>query len=247
LRRILYAWRGVKLYAYPVMLYLGIFLGVIAGTYSATLHDLNPSLVYVAMLLLFPFALVGARLLFILSHWRVFLREPFRIWQRSDGGASLYGGLVLSFLVSLPLLRVMRLPLGAFWDAGSVTMLTGMIFTKVGCLLNGCCAGRPTTGPLAIYLPDSRGIWCRRVPAQLLESGLAATILLGLAGLWNRLPFEGAGFLYTLAAYSLGRWWLESAREEIDTVGPLKLHRVISVAVLAASITSFLLMWPRRL
>ncbi|MGO9621106.1 MAG: prolipoprotein diacylglyceryl transferase [Desulfobaccales bacterium] len=247
MRRILYEWRGIKLYAYPVMLYLGIFVGVIAGTYSATLHDLNPTQVYVAMLLLFPFALVGARLLFILSHWRFFLREPLRIWRRSDGGASLYGGLVLSFLVSLPLLRVMRLPLGAFWDAASVTMLTGMIFTKMGCLLNGCCAGQPTTGPLGMYLPDFRGIWCRRVPAQLLESGLAAMILLGLVGLWNRLPFDGALFLYTLATYSMGRWWLESAREDIDTVGPLKLHRIISVAVLAASITSFLLMWPRRL
>ncbi len=247
MRRILYEWRGIKLYAYPVMLYLGIFAGVIAGTYSATLHDLNPARVYVAMLLLFPCALVGARLLFILSHWRFFLREPLRVWRRADGGASLYGGLVLSFLVSLPLLRVMRLPLGAFWDAASVTMLTGMIFTKVGCLLNGCCAGRPATGPLAMYLPDFRGIWRRRVPAQLLEAGLAAMILLGWVGLRNRLPFAGARFLYTLAAYSLGRWWLESAREEIDTVGPLKLHRIISVAVLAASITSFLLMWPRQL
>src|SRR5208337_40126 len=85
LRRILYEWRGIKLYAYPVMLYLGIFIGVIAGTYSATLHDLNPAQVYVAMLLLFPFALVGARLLFILSHWRFFLREPLMIWRRSDG------------------------------------------------------------------------------------------------------------------------------------------------------------------
>jgi phosphatidylglycerol:prolipoprotein diacylglycerol transferase len=155
------------------MLYLGTLIGVVAGTYGASLHGLNAVRVYAAMLLLFPSALVGARLLFLMSHWRLYRHQPHRIWRQSEGGASLYGGLVLSFLVSLPLLKILRLPLGAFWDAASVTMLIGMIFTKVGCLLNGCCAGRPTTAPMGLYLPNFRGIWCRRVPTQLLEAGLA--------------------------------------------------------------------------
>jgi phosphatidylglycerol:prolipoprotein diacylglycerol transferase len=242
LRRILYEWRGIKLYTYPTMLYLGTLIGVIAGTYGASLHGLNAVRVYAAMLLLFPSALVGARLLFLMSHWRLYRHHPHRIWRQSEGGASLYGGLGLSFLVSLPLLKILRLPLGAFWDAASVTMLIGMIFTKVGCLLNGCCAGRPTTAPMGLYLPNFRGIWYRRVPTQLLEAGLAAMILLGLMGLWSRPSFAGALFCCTLATYAAGRWWLESTREEIETIGPLSLHRTISVAVLAASLTSLVLM-----
>ena len=246
MRRILFEWRGIKLSSYLVMLYLGILLGVLAGTYGAWLHGLNPGRVYLALLLLFPLALVGARLLFVISHWPMYRREPHRIWRQSDGGASLYGGLILSFLLSLPLLKILRFPIGAFWDAASITLLTGMIFTKVGCLLNGCCAGRPTSGPLALYLPDLRGIWCRRVPTQLLEAGLAAMILLGLVGLWNRLPFEGALFLYTVATYSLGRWWIESTRDDIETMGTLSLHRTISGVLLAVCVMSFWLMWPHQ-
>jgi prolipoprotein diacylglyceryltransferase len=197
------------------------------------------------MLLLFPSGLVGARLLFLISHWHIYRREPRRIWRQSEGGASLYGGLVLSFLLSLPLLKILEIPIGSFWDAASITLLTGMIFTKVGCLLNGCCAGRPTSGPVAFHLPNLKGIWCRRVPTQLLEAGWAALILLGLIGLWNRLPFGGALYLYTVATYSLGRWWLESTREDIESVGSLSLHRTISVVLAVACLASFGLMWPR--
>ena len=245
-RRILVEWGGLKLYAYPTMLYLGTLMGALAGTYAAGRLGLNPVRAYAAILLLFPLALIGSRLLFILAHWRLYRREPHRLWRQSEGGASLYGGLILSFLVSLPLLQIMGLRFGAFWDAASVTLVIGMMFTKVGCLLNGCCAGRPTTGRLAMSLPDIQGVWRRRVPAQLLEAGWAALILLGLIALWHRFPFEGARFLGALAADSGGRWWLESTREDMETIGSISLHQSISVILLAAVLVSFLLWWPRR-
>jgi phosphatidylglycerol---prolipoprotein diacylglyceryl transferase len=240
----MFEWRGIKLYSYPVMLYVGLLSGVLAGTYGASLGGLNPGRVYAALLLLIPLALVGARLLFLLAHWQRYRREPHRIWRQSEGGASLYGGLIVSCLVSIPVLKILMIPYGAFWDAASITLLIGMVFTKVGCFLNGCCAGRPTTSRLAWYLPNHQGIWRRRLPAQLLEAGLAALILLGLVVLWNRLPFKGALFVYTVGSYSLGRWWLEATREDIETVGPLSLHRSISLFLAAACLTSLVFMWP---
>ena len=100
--------------------YLGMVFGVIGGTYMAALHGLDPTRVYSAMLLLLLPALVGARLLFIASHWEVYRREPSRIWRRSEGGAALYGGLLASFLFSLPLLAALGISVAAFWDAAAV-------------------------------------------------------------------------------------------------------------------------------
>ena len=245
MRRILFEWRGIKLYSYPVLLYCGTLIGICAATYGASVRGLNPGRVHLAMLLLFPAGLMGARLLFVLSHWRHYRRQPRHIWRQSEGGSSLYGGLILFFLLSLPLLNFLGISIGGFWDAGSIALLTGMIFTKVGCLLNGCCGGKPTSGPLGLHLPGRQGTWCRRVPTQLLEAGWAALILLGLVLLWNRFPFEGAIFLYTVAVYSLGRFWLESTREDIETVGPFSLHRTISVVLAAMCLSGFWLMWPR--
>ena len=245
MRRVLCEWRGIKLYSYPVLLYFGTLVGIGAAAYGAGRRGLDPGRVYLAMLLLFPVGLVGARLLFIMTHWRLYRREPHRLWRQSEGGSSLYGGLILFFLASLPLLKVLGISIGGFWDAGSIALLTGMIFTKVGCLLNGCCGGKPTSGPLALNLPDHRGVWRRRWPTQLLEAGWAALILLGLVGLWNRFPFEGAVFLYTVAVYSLGRWWLESTREDVETMGPFSLHRTISLVLAGVCLAGFWFLWPR--
>lgn len=243
MRRILFQWLGIRIYAYPAMLYLGMVFGVIGGTYTAALHGLDPTRVYSAMLLLLLPALVGARLLFVASHWEVYRREPSRIWRRSEGGAALYGGLLASFLFSPPLLAALGISVAAFWDAAAVAMLIGMVPTRFGCLLNGCCAGRPTDGALALHLPNAQGVWYRRVPAQPLEAGLAVLLLVISITARRRFPFDGVLFLTALAGYGLGRWWLESTREVIDRVGSLSLHRVISASLVALSMVGLLLIW----
>src|SRR5690348_14105542 len=100
MRRVLFSWRGLKIYAYPFMLYLGLTFGVMAGTYAATQRGLNPARSYIAMLLLSASALAGARLLFVAANWRIYRHEPRRIWKRSEGGYALYGGLLLALLLS---------------------------------------------------------------------------------------------------------------------------------------------------
>jgi phosphatidylglycerol:prolipoprotein diacylglycerol transferase len=150
-------------------------------------------------------------------------------------------------LFSLLLRKIFSLPLGVFWDAATVTMLTGMIFAKVGCLLNGCCAGRPTVAHLAMYLPDVRGVWRRRVPAQLLEAGLAATLLAASIALRNHFPFDGALFLCVVASYSAGRWWLESTKQVRHTLWNINFQRALSATSFVISIAGFALVWGHKL
>ncbi len=243
MRRILFQWGGIKIYAYPTMLYFGLVFGVLSGTYLATLHGLDPKHVYIATLILIPPALMGARLLFVVSHWELYRRDLSKIWRRSEGGAALYGGLLVSFLFSLPLLNALKVSIAAFWDTAAVAILVGMIPTKIGCLLNGCCAGRPTDGSLGLYLPNERGLWRRRLPSQPLEAVLAISLLIASISAWRWFPFDGVLFFTALAGYGLGRWWLESTRETVDTVGSLNLHRTISGALVAISCVGLLIIW----
>lgn len=245
MRRVLWRWRAITIYSYPAMLYLGLVFGIVAGNYVANLAGLNSAGVFIATLLLLVPALAGARLLYVASHWETYRREPARIWRRSEGGAAMYGGLPLSLLASIPLLGLLQLPFGAFWDMATFTILIGMIFTRIGCLLNGCCGGRPTEGRLGLYLPDHRGIWKRRIPTQLLEAGWASLLLVGAIGLWSRLPFPGALFLYCLTGYGIGRLVFESTREEQDRVGTWTVHQAISAALVALSAAIFIVAWLR--
>jgi prolipoprotein diacylglyceryltransferase len=240
---VLFHRQGIKVYSYPAMLYLGLVFGVVAGNYAANLAALNSARVFVATVLLLIPALIGGRLLFVASRWEVYRREPERIWHRSEGGATMYGGLPFSLLASVPLLSALQVPFGAFWDVATFTILVGMIFGRFGCLLNGCCSGRPTEGRFALYLANHQGAWQRRIPTQLLEAGVAAILLAGAGAFWDRMPFPGALFLYVLASYGLGRFVLEPAREERDQVGKIKIHRIISAVLVGLSLATLFIGW----
>jgi phosphatidylglycerol:prolipoprotein diacylglycerol transferase len=239
MRRVLFRWGSVTVDSYPAMLYLGIVFGIYAQQHAARLIHLDPARTLTATLLLLPPALIGARLLFVISRWRAYRREPRRMWRLSDGGAAMYGGLLLAVPLSVPLLAILRIPFGAFWDTASFTMLIGMIVTRAGCFLNGCCAGRPTRGWLGLNLPNHHGVWRRRIPTQLLEAAWGLALLAGAVTIWGLLPFPGALLLYTLAAYGAGRIVLESAREEQDRVAGLGLHRTLSTAFVVGSLVAF--------
>ncbi len=226
------------------MLYFGLVAGITAGNVAAHAAGIDAFRVYVATLVLIVPALIGARLLHVVANWRVYRRDPRRIWDRCDGGAGQYGGLALALPLSVPLLAALEVPLGAFWDVGMLTILVGMIFARIGCLLNGCCAGRPWPGWLSLYLPNHHGVWARRIPTQCLEAGLAAVLLVAVLAVWDRLLFPGALFLLATAGYAAGRLGLESLRERDPGASRFTIHHAISMILVVASLAVLAAHWP---
>jgi phosphatidylglycerol:prolipoprotein diacylglycerol transferase len=244
MRPVLFRWRGFAVHAYPACLYLGLVAGTLAGRWASQRAGLDPISTQLAILTLVPVALVGARLWFVALHWRVYRRAPHRVFRRSEGGAALYGGLFLALAGSPLLLRALALPLGAFWDVATFVILVGMVPTKIGCLLNGCCAGRPTAGVVGLQLPDHRGRWQRRWPTQLLEAAFAIALLLLAATVWGRLPAPGLLFLVVVLIYAIGRAALEATRATIDRVGHVSVNQALSAGLALAALGGLALVWP---
>lgn len=212
------------------MLYFGVISGIIVSNYFANLAGLDSERVFIATLLLaIPF-FIGARILFIAINWKLYRREPERIWRRSEGGACLQGGLVLTLIVAPPLLAAMQVPFAPFLDVTTFTLLIALIFGRVGCTLHGCCCGRTTNGLVALYLPNHLRVWRRRIPSQLLELWLGILILLGAWCAWNHRPFSGAVFLGALSVYALGRFLLQPTRETSERVGPVDAQRALAAS-----------------
>jgi len=226
------------------MLYIGLVVGVAAGNIAAHAAGLNAFRVYVATLLLIPPSLVGARLLHVFTHWDVYRNDRKRIWNRNEGGQAQYGGLAVMVPLSFPLLAILDIPLGGFWDVSSFTILVGMIFTRVGCLLNGCCAGRPS-GIFGVHLPNAHGVWEKRIPTQILEAVWATILVIAAAMIWHMLPFSGALFLFVVAGYAVGRLALESARELAPGARGFTIHHAISLGMIVLSLAAFTANWPK--
>jgi phosphatidylglycerol:prolipoprotein diacylglycerol transferase len=219
------------------MLYIGFLLGVMCGAHESGLDYTRFSAS--ALILLVP-ALIGGRMWYLIAHPKL-LAGRTGIASMPDASAGLYGGLVLSFIVSWPVLRVTSLEFWRFWDGAAVILLVGMTVTRVGCLMTGCCAGRETQGPFGMWLPDHLGEWKRRYPTQLFEAGWSATIL-GI-GVWLYGPSDPAGLLFfgSAAAYGFGRLALELLRADAVRTSPstrvnLGFSAMLAVGSLVASL-----------
>jgi phosphatidylglycerol:prolipoprotein diacylglycerol transferase len=151
----------------------------------------------------------------------------------------MYGGLV-AVPVSVLLLAILHIPFWAFWDVATFTMLTGMIFARVGCLLNGCCGGRPTDSRFGMVLANHDGVRARRVPTQVLEATLAV-ILLGLAAILAASPAPpGSVFTGSLGLYAVVRLFLQPLREHQSRVAGVPALRAASAVLLALALLSIL-------
>ena len=240
-RRVLFRVRGITIWSYPALLYVGL----VCGFY--VMYAVAPSLgmprlrAAVAVLILFAPAVAGARIWFVVDHWAIYRRDPQRIWRYSEGGLTLYGGLVLTLLLSPAVLVPLGLGYTAFWDGATFTMLTGMVFTRVGCLLNGCCSGRCSDGRLGLRLPDDAGHWSRRYPVQLLELATALVLLAVSASLLAAGASRGTIFALALVGYSVARFAIDPLRERPPRIAAGR--RSALAAFLACSIMAAAAGW----
>lgn len=245
MRRVLFRWRGRTVWSYPAMLYVGLVFGVLAGQFAARSAGLDSFRVYVATMILIVPALIGARLLYVATEWNNYRHELRRIWDRREGGFMIFGAVPVMLLCSVPLLRALRLNFGGFSDVSTFTILVGMIFTRFGCLLNGCCSGRASKSWIGVYLPNHMGVWEKRIPNQMLEA-VCAIGLLGLAiAIGRQLPFPGALFLVIVLSYSAVRFGLEFLRERDTNATRLTVGHSASAIAFLAAITILAASWPR--
>jgi len=238
MRRVLFHFFGRPIHSYPAMLYVGLVFGTIAGNFAAHVAGLDAFRVFVASYILFFPAIGGARVLHVVSNWKFYREHRALIWNLNQGGMAQYGGILLAVPLSIPLLAALDLPFGKFWDIGSFTILTGMIFTRFGCFLNGCCSGRPSNAWGSMYLPNRLGVWEQRVPTQLMEAGWAITLLISAFAIWPHLPFDGALFVFVAGGYALGRLALESMRDLRTTGKRFTINHAISLFIVAISVAA---------
>ena len=170
------------------------------------------------------------------------------------GGLTYYGGLAAASVAGIALLRRDRFPVWKGVDIAGMVIPIGLGFGRMGCLLAGCCFGRPATGSLSLTFPpyspaseaqfklgllDSLADPSRPVvPTQIYESlmsfGVAAACLLWVQ---PRKRYDGQVFVAFLVLYAIGRFLLELLRaDDRGALFGLSTSQWIGVAAVGAAI-----------
>jgi len=97
---------------------------------------------------------VGARIFYVVHYWPQFKNKPaiemFAVWK---GGLELLGGVILAILVIVGYMFVKKLPIRRYLDILGIGLLLALAFGRLGCMMNGCCYGRPTNSIISIRFP----------------------------------------------------------------------------------------------
>jgi phosphatidylglycerol:prolipoprotein diacylglycerol transferase len=251
------------IYSYGVMLGISLIVGwylslTLAARDGLPRERMASCYVYTAVA-----AVIGARLLYVLTNLDRF-DSLVELLQIREGGLVAYGGFLGGLLASWIYCRVQRIPLLAWADCAVPSLATGLFFTRIGCFLYGCDYGSPSHVPWAVSFPgispmapggspayqlqEQRGLLPPGAahslpvhPTQIYESLLGLAIFALLMLVRRRRRFSGETFLWFGLSYGVGRFLLEYLRgdDQRGSLWGLSTSQVISLAIIPLCVAAY--------
>ncbi len=150
----------LEIRAYGAMLALSFLIGIFWASKRAKNRGLNPNQVVDLSLLILLSAIIGSRILYVITHlgeFRGHWTDTFNPFQSTGqfgiAGLTLLGGVFLSIIVIIIYCRWKNIPLLKLFDVLAPVFGLGVFLTRIGCFFNGCCYGIPSDLPWAVKFP----------------------------------------------------------------------------------------------
>jgi phosphatidylglycerol:prolipoprotein diacylglycerol transferase len=228
----------VTVYTYGVLLAAAYLLGLKLAMSRASARGLDGAKVLDLGIYIIISALIGAKLLLLLTEFNTFRANPRELLTLARSGGVFYGGLIVAVTVALWYIRRAGLPLWTTCDMFAPGIALGHVVGRFGCLFAGCCYGKPTTAPWGITFTDSFAaanvgtpLGIPLHPTQLYEAGAELLILILLLATERKgRLFGGRTFWLYLLLYAVSRFVIEFYRgDPRGAIGMFSTSQFISL------------------
>lgn len=245
MRPVLFWVKGTPVYSYGTMLALAFVVGIYLTWREGKRVGLSIDAVLDLAIVVSLTALVGSRLGYILLEMG---RGPLSwrdVFDLREGGLSFHGGLAGGFLGGAWYCKRLGRSLWEIADLVTPAIPVGYSIVRVGCLLNGCCYGYPSTVPWAFACSAMDTL--SRHPTQLYSLGLSLLIFFIIWRKREDRPFDGYLFMLYTGLYSITRFLVEFFRESEFLFGWMKVAQFVSAIVALLSFGYMgVRLWQRR-
>ena len=228
----------ITVYTYGVLLAAAYLLGLQLARVRAKQRGLDANRILDLGIYIIISALVGAKLLLLITDFKSFTADPRELLTLARSGGVFYGGLIVAVVVALWYIRRVGLPLWTTCDVFAPGIALGHVVGRFGCLFAGCCYGKPTTRPWGITFTDTFAaanvgtpLGVPLHPTQLYEAGAEFLILMVLL-LTERKgrPFAGRTFWLYMLLYAISRFIIEFYRgDDRGAIGMFSTSQFISL------------------
>ena len=217
---------------------IGIICGVSLSVYLARVDGVPSDVGQEIALVSVISAIIGARLFFVFEHWDRFENDLAAIvTDITEGGITLYGGLIGGVLGGVIYGLFHRWPIGICLDAAAPGMILGQGLGRIGDLINGEHLATASDLPWAFrYVhPNTLGELGQSVhPAaggyELVGDFVILAILLFVARRFIKVP--GWTFCLYMVMYSVMRFGLSEFRIDEQTVDGIPVPQIVAAVII---------------
>ncbi len=232
----------VSIHYYGLIIAIGLVLAVIYGCKRSGEFGLKEDDILDGVLWVTPFAIVCARVYYVVFSWDAYADNPISALYIWEGGIAIYGGVLGAILGIVVFCRVKKLKLAAVLDVVLLGFLIGQAVGRWGNFFNREAFGAATDSFFRMGLFNQvTGVWEYYHPTFLYESvwNLAGLILLHF--LSKRRQYDGQIALGYAAWYGLGRAVIEGLRVDSLYWGPFRVSQVLAALSCIAAVA--VLVW----
>jgi phosphatidylglycerol:prolipoprotein diacylglycerol transferase len=232
-------------YSYGVLLALAYLVALQLAVIRARHRGLNGARVMDLGIYLIIAALVGAKLMLVVVDFGYFWSQPGELLSLVRAGGVFYGGLLAALATAVVLVRRYQLSIWTTADLFAPGIALGHAIGRFGCLLAGCCYGRPTDVPWAITFTNPMAsanvgtpLGIPLHPTQLYDAGAELAIMLLLLVTERRgRPFAGRTFWLYMLLYGVARFVIEFYRgDERGQIVSMSTSQFVSLLIVPLAV-----------
>jgi len=220
------------IYSYGFMLALAFVVSLVLIREQAGKKGVNFDLIFNLSFVAFVFGIIGARVFYIGENLRYYFENPLEMIMLQHGGMSWFGGLISGTWAGTIFLKKKKAAIYPTLDSIVPYVALSQAIGRIGCLLNGCCYGKPSE--YGLYFPVHDAVL---IPTQIYSSLIMILIFVILRFLQDR-PHKAGQILFVyLLLYSVKRFFIEFWRDDNSVIfSGVTLFQLLSIAIFFLSI-----------
>lgn len=226
---------GLPVYWYGIIITIGIILGTLLTCYIAKKEGLDSAIFTDFILYDIVFAIIGARLYYVIFSWDYYKENLIQILNTRQGGLAIYGGVITSVIVAVIYTQRKKIKFAHFADMATLGLILGQAIGRYGNFFNKEVFGGYTNNLLAMAIlkteakpPFSADVlnhiqtfsqfgpaeYIQVHPTFFYESTWNLILLMILLIYRKHRKAYGEIFCLYLIGYGVGRYWIEGIRTD---------------------------------
>lgn len=224
---------GFTIAFYGMIIAFGMVMGYLMTAFQAKRTGQEPDLYLDLALWDIVFAVIGARIYYVIFSWDYYKDNLLQIFNTRGGGLAIYGGVIAGVITTIIFGKVRKQNFFQLLDTACIGLITGQIIGRWGNFCNREAFGGYTNGLFAMQLKQSdvaasnltHSVLKHAVeidgtryiqvhPTFLYESLWNIGVLIILLLFTKHRKYNGQIFLIYLLGYGLGRVWIEGLRTD---------------------------------